>query len=171
MGCHALLQGIFLTQGSNSVSYVSFFLPWQMDTGPLAPRGKPRPPEVPLRYCDFICCDFSAENATCCRNGALHARAPGSWALTTQSHLGFHSKWSNSYSCLKHPAFVGKNMQTNAACPFSFYFHTHVPRALCLSMVLVMSHVLMFILDSVAQKTFLLTPSPDPSSPFHSEAS
>ena len=35
VGCHALLQGIFLTQGSNLVSYVS------RGSLPLAPPGKP----------------------------------------------------------------------------------------------------------------------------------
>ena len=52
-----------------------------------------------------------------------------------------------------------------------FTFVPCVPSALCLSLVLMTSHILMLILDYVAQKTLLLTPSPDPSSPFHSEAS
>ena len=39
VGCHFLLQGIFLTQGLNCVSYV--YLYWQVDSLPLAPPGKP----------------------------------------------------------------------------------------------------------------------------------
>ena len=40
VGCHALLQGIFPTQGSN----LSLFclLHWQVDSLPLAPPGKPK---------------------------------------------------------------------------------------------------------------------------------
>ena len=39
VGCHALLQGIFLTQGSNPHL---FCLPhWQADSLPLAPPGEP----------------------------------------------------------------------------------------------------------------------------------
>ena len=36
VGCHALLQGIFLTQGSNA-----HFLHWQASSLPLVPPGKP----------------------------------------------------------------------------------------------------------------------------------
>ena len=39
VGCHDLLQGIFLTQGSNSS--LSCLLQWQVDSLPLAPPGKP----------------------------------------------------------------------------------------------------------------------------------
>ena len=39
MGCHALLQGIFLTQGSNP--HLLGPLHWWVDSLPLAPPGKP----------------------------------------------------------------------------------------------------------------------------------
>ena len=39
MGCHALLQGIFLTQGSNLC--LLHLLHWLVDYLPLAPPGKP----------------------------------------------------------------------------------------------------------------------------------
>ena len=39
VGCHALLQGIFLTQGSNS--HLLHLLHWQAGSLPLAPPGKP----------------------------------------------------------------------------------------------------------------------------------
>ena len=39
VGCHALLQGIFLTQGSNP--HVLGLLHWQMGSSPLVPSGKP----------------------------------------------------------------------------------------------------------------------------------
>ena len=39
VGCHALLQGIFLTQGSNLC--LSHLLRWQVGSLLLAPRGKP----------------------------------------------------------------------------------------------------------------------------------
>ena len=41
MGCHCLLQGIFLTQGSNP--HLLHLLHWQVDSLPLAPPGKPPP--------------------------------------------------------------------------------------------------------------------------------
>jgi len=40
VGCHALLQGIFLTQGSNP--YLLQFTHWQAGSLPLAPSGKPQ---------------------------------------------------------------------------------------------------------------------------------
>ena len=39
VGCHALLQGIFLTQGSNL--HILCLLRWQAGSLPLAPPGKP----------------------------------------------------------------------------------------------------------------------------------
>ena len=39
MGCHVLLQGIFLTQGSNPC--LLCLLHWQTDSLPLVPPGKP----------------------------------------------------------------------------------------------------------------------------------
>ena len=42
MGCHALLQGIFPSQGSNL--HHSYLLPWQVGSLPLAPCGKPLGP-------------------------------------------------------------------------------------------------------------------------------
>ena len=39
MGCHALLQGLFLTQGSNL--HLLHLLHWQAGSLPLAPPGKP----------------------------------------------------------------------------------------------------------------------------------
>ena len=39
VGCQAILQGIFLTQGSNWS--LSGLLHWQADSLPLAPPGKP----------------------------------------------------------------------------------------------------------------------------------
>ena len=40
IGCHALLQGIFLTQGSNPC--LLYLLTWQAGSLPLAPPGKPQ---------------------------------------------------------------------------------------------------------------------------------
>ena len=40
VGCHAFLQGIFLTQGSNPC--LLYLLHWQAGSLPLAPHGKPR---------------------------------------------------------------------------------------------------------------------------------
>ena len=40
VGCHALLQGVFLTQGQNL--HLSRLLHWQAGSLPLVPPGKPR---------------------------------------------------------------------------------------------------------------------------------
>ena len=46
VGCHALLQGIFLIQGSHQGSNSSLLslLHWQADSLPLVPPGKPSCP-------------------------------------------------------------------------------------------------------------------------------
>ena len=40
VGCHALLQGIFMTQGSNL--HLLGLLHWQADSLPLVPPGNPK---------------------------------------------------------------------------------------------------------------------------------
>ena len=49
MGCHFLLQGIFLTQGSNLR-----LLHWQADSLPLAPPGKPIGVNMSVPFSQFI---------------------------------------------------------------------------------------------------------------------
>ena len=48
--CPALLQGIFLTQGSNP--HLLHLLHWQAGSLPLAPPGKPSGWDIDLNYCD-----------------------------------------------------------------------------------------------------------------------
>ena len=52
VGCHALLQGIFPTQGSNLC--LLNLLHWQADSLPLAPHGKP----IAEFYLLAICKEF-----------------------------------------------------------------------------------------------------------------
>ena len=52
VGCHALLQGIFLTQGSNP--HLLCLLFWQAGSLPLAPPGKP--------HCFYTCSHFLTAN-------------------------------------------------------------------------------------------------------------
>ena len=59
VGCHALLQGIFPTQGSNL--RLLCLLHWQADSLPLAPPGKPRPS---LRVCLSIMVLIQSARAT-----------------------------------------------------------------------------------------------------------
>ena len=55
VGYHALLQGIFLTQGSNPRLLCLFH--WQADSLPLASHGKPTIGETGLFYCfNFLSC-------------------------------------------------------------------------------------------------------------------
>ena len=52
VGCHALLQGIFPTQGSNSG--LLHLLHWQEGSSPLAPPGKPFQPQRPICKVIFV---------------------------------------------------------------------------------------------------------------------
>ena len=60
IGCHALLQRIFPTQGSNP--YLLCLLCWQKGSLPLAPRGKPETiltsSKLLISYCENICTFF-----------------------------------------------------------------------------------------------------------------
>ena len=47
VGCHALLQGIFQTQGSKL--HLLHFLHWQVGSLPLVPSGKPQGVEGPTQ--------------------------------------------------------------------------------------------------------------------------
>ena len=50
MSCHALLQGIFPTQGSNlQLLHLLHLLLWQADSLPLAPPRKPNSPILQMR--------------------------------------------------------------------------------------------------------------------------
>ena len=48
MGCHALLQGIFVTQGPNRC--LLCLLCWQVDSLPLVPPGKPQPIRTECKF-------------------------------------------------------------------------------------------------------------------------
>ena len=66
VGCHALLQGIFRTQGSN-LSLLC--LRWQMGSFPVAPPGKPMDLDKCLMTCIHHCSitqnSFTALNILC----------------------------------------------------------------------------------------------------------
>ena len=57
MGCHALLQGIFPTQGSNPC--LLHLLHWQAGSLPLAPPGKPGHMSVCVCACSVCVCMLS----------------------------------------------------------------------------------------------------------------
>ena len=81
---HALLQGIFLTQGSNPS--LLGFLHWQAGSLPLAPPGKPNSP-LTLSFFDSICFCLSLLSRQSPIPGCfiLNANLPGtdpdSWQL------------------------------------------------------------------------------------------
>ena len=90
MGCHALLKGIFLTQGSNP--HLLYLPHWQMGSLPLAPPGK-----VTLYYgwhevpCSWILYAFQA--------GAINSQwiskspfLPETWVPLGIASL-FHINW------------------------------------------------------------------------------
>ena len=60
VGCHALLQGIFPTQGSNP--HLLCLLHWQMSSLPLSPPGKPKTRRVAKGQYD---CTWVCEDADC----------------------------------------------------------------------------------------------------------
>ena len=56
VGCHALLQGIFPTQGLNSC--LSHALNWQAGSLPLVPSEKPSYPGYPFHFKFLLCFTF-----------------------------------------------------------------------------------------------------------------
>ena len=56
VGCHALFQGVFPTQGLNPC--LLWFLQWQMDSLPLAPPGKPM---LGVYMYIYNCCIFNLD--------------------------------------------------------------------------------------------------------------
>ena len=62
VGCHFLLQGIFLTQGSNSCLFC--LLHWQAGSLPLATPRKPTPPCLVLQIF-FPCFSDKGQNPYC----------------------------------------------------------------------------------------------------------
>ena len=67
VGCHALLQGIFPTRGSNP--HLLCFLHWQEDSLPLAPPGKPCPHPQILPF-------LTQRTSTSLHSGWLHPKTP-----------------------------------------------------------------------------------------------
>ena len=124
MGCHALLQGIFPTQGSN---HVSCLLHWQAGSLPLVPPGRPKVLvmvqitktsiiERKLVYlvynmlrCKFLCNFYIFSSASLVRHRA--------WRITTSARLS-------------HP---GRSRQLCACCYLGSWPSTPCPRALKLS--------------------------------------
>ena len=124
VGCHALLQGIFPTQGSN---HVSCLLHWQAGSLPLVPPGRPKVLvmvqitktsiiERKLVYlvynmlrCKFLCNFYIFSSASLVRHRA--------WRITTSARLS-------------HP---GRSRQLCACCYLGSWPSTPCPRALKLS--------------------------------------
>ena len=59
VGCCALLQGIFPTQGSNS--YLLRLLHWQVGSLPLVPPGKPHTSLFPLPVLHWVVCGLTID--------------------------------------------------------------------------------------------------------------
>ena len=66
MGCHLLLQGIFLTQGSNL-----HLLHWQAGSLPLSHKENPNMPVVPIEYKEHFLAHIL--HHTLCLDTALNA--------------------------------------------------------------------------------------------------
>ena len=68
VGCHALLQGIFPTQGANQC--LLGLLHWQADSSPLMPPGKPPPPTIAQILLTIVWCGQQYCRAVKMRGGA-----------------------------------------------------------------------------------------------------
>ena len=87
MGCQALLQGIFLTQGSNP--HLLCLLCWQVGSLPLAPPGKP--------HSFYTCSHFLTANLRPLFTGA---RWKGQGLCTTQEQpRASDGMWIPSFLC------------------------------------------------------------------------
>ena len=62
VGCHALIQGIFLTQGPNAC--LLYLLHWQMGSLPLGSLGKPQSLLFKIFFCALLHCLFLFKSGT-----------------------------------------------------------------------------------------------------------
>ena len=115
MGCHALLQGIFLTEGSNLCH--PWLLAWQTDSFPLSPRESPLPAITSqVSTCSRVCGRLSWGRGQSCgvrtlqHVSVLHpgltgfparglGRAEGSPAAGILTVGGHHSVWAQLCAC------------------------------------------------------------------------
>ena len=87
VSCHALLQGIFPTQGSNP--HLLCLLCWQAGSFPLVPPGKP--------HCSYTCSHFLTANLRSLFTGA---RWKGQGLCTTQEQpTASDGMWIPSFLC------------------------------------------------------------------------
>ena len=114
MGCHFLLQGIFLTQGSNSC--LLCLLHWQMDSLPLHHLGSPKA--------------TTGQHLSLSKH--IHPHTPSALLLYTVN--GNSNGTPLQYSCLENPmdggawwAVVhGVTKSRTRLSDFTFTFHFHV---------------------------------------------
>ena len=85
VGCHALLQGIFPTQGSNPSPLR--LLHWHTDSLPLAPPGKPVPRIHTSNYNELHCEKDMHSRASCYMTCSCQSRLsnndPHPWTMRT----------------------------------------------------------------------------------------
>ena len=118
MGCHALLQGIFLTQGSNQ--RVLCLLHWQADSLPLAPPGKPVC-SLGSPVMTFLLPPRSSLNPICSYSFLL-PQASGNHSNIILSVLEIHKL--ESY-CVCHSVICLLEMFPVLHTPFSYYITVH----------------------------------------------
>ena len=88
MGCHFLLQGIFLTQGSNL--HLLCLLHWQADSLPLESPGKPPGADDPLRPPPP---PPPTQCASCTGSGGCRALGTQEWVRPCPYALGQCDQW------------------------------------------------------------------------------
>ena len=96
MGCHALLQGIFPTQGSNP--RLLHFLHWQEGSLPLAPPGKPLENSIRLGVEPMIAASVSHVS-----------EAPNRGASLPLPHQEFTKPWLPSLRPSTHPVLSSRS--------------------------------------------------------------
>ena len=87
VGYHALLQGIFLTQGLNL--HLLCLLHWREDSLPLSHLGNPYPSAKPLQSCPTLCNPIDSSPPGSADPGILQARIV-EWVAISFSNAG---KW------------------------------------------------------------------------------
>ena len=129
VGCHAFLQGIFLTQGSHR--RLLCLLHWQVGSIPLAPPGKPR-----VKYTFIFCCNLFGTTfyktplpvRLLFRNSPALLPPPASCCCSSSFNTSFRA----SPCPLPHPGRDGSSSWA-VIRPASWHFHPVCLGWLCVS--------------------------------------
>ena len=146
VGCHFLLKGIFLTQGSNP--HLLCLLHWQVDSLPLVPPRKPRSLMRALLFLGTSCCALYL--CVLSNSGVSVFTSPKEFLQSNSDDLQSQVIWGLLCPITKIPGlpFLWENLcglisfQFASTCKCGFYFIVIVP--------LLLSHCGFFVFRSRA---------------------